>query len=79
MRRRRLTEEERDAGAAARPGLSIDLESFMEERREVKQMKSSLEALLREWGLSLSNSISWIDCFYCSDFIAVGESTVVFV
>lgn len=50
VRRRRLREEERETGPApsraARPGLRMDLVSFMEEeeeeRREVKQMKSSL-------------------------------------
>lgn len=49
VRRRRLREEEREEGSLFRPGLRIDLEEiFMEdeERRDVKQMKSSLVALL---------------------------------
>lgn len=70
VRRRRLREEESETGPpsrAARPGLSIDLEIFMEEdveRREVKQMKSSLVVVaaavllpvlvVRKWGLSKS-------------------------
>ncbi|KAI7988180.1 hypothetical protein LOK49_LG13G01014 [Camellia lanceoleosa] len=58
---RRLREVERKTGALrARPGLRIDLEEiFMdreeeEERREVKQMKSSLVLLVLavRWGLS---------------------------
>ena len=61
VRRRRLREVERETGAA-RPGLWIvvDLEEiFMEEeeedeRREVKQMKSSLE----RWGLSAESVIA---------------------
>lgn len=47
----RLSEVGRERGASrARPGLRMDLESFMEEdeeeRREVKQIKSSLVVLL---------------------------------
>lgn len=56
----RLREEEREIwdGSLVRPGLRNDLESFMEEeeRREVKQMKSSLVllpfVLVVRWGLS---------------------------
>lgn len=76
VRRRRLREEERETGPvsrAARPGLRIDLESFIEEeeeRREAKQMKSSLVVaaavvvlllpvlVVRKWGLSKSISFS---------------------
>lgn len=56
----RLREEEREIwdGSLVRPGLRMDLESFMEEEeesREVKQMNSSLVLLLLvlivRWGL----------------------------
>ena len=69
VRRRRLREVERETGAA-RPGLWIvvDLEEiFMEEeeeRREVKQMKSSLE----RWGLSAESIIALLRPFTATEW-----------
>lgn len=77
---RRLREEDREIceeGSLARPGLRMDLEDeiFMEEdeRREVKQMKSSLVPVLQlllppllvavRWGLSEYSINDFLLCF----------------
>lgn len=82
LRSFRLSELERETGAsrAARPGLRIDLDSFMEEeeeRREAKQIKISLVLAVvlpagLQWGLSKSILIWTVFLLNREDFFSHG-------